>query len=166
MDVPDRIRWAVAVLDPRPGQRILELGCGPGVAADVVCGRGAALLAVDRSATAVARTVARCAAHVRAGLLEVRHGTLADLTDERFDAAFSVNVNLFWTRSPAAELAVLHRVLRPGGCVHVCFGAGGPQSPERVTVPIAAALCAAGFTAVRVRVEAEGLAVSGVRAKR
>jgi SAM-dependent methyltransferase len=166
MDVPDRVRWAVALLDPRPGQRILELGCGPGVAAEAVCARGAAVLALDRSATAVSRTAVRCAGYLDAGLLEVRQGTLADLADDRFDAAFAVDVNLFWRRSPAAELAVLHRVLCPGGMLHVCFGAGGPQGPERLTVPVAAALRAAGFAAVRVRVEAEGLAVSGVREDR
>ncbi|MGH3927254.1 MAG: methyltransferase domain-containing protein [Pseudonocardiaceae bacterium] len=38
-----------------------------------------------------------------------------------FDSAFSINVNLFWTRSPTRELENLHRMLRPGGTLHVCF---------------------------------------------
>jgi SAM-dependent methyltransferase len=165
VSVPERVAWAVELVDPTPGERILEIGPGPGVAADLVCRRGARLLAVDRSAVAAERTRRRNAAHVAAGLLEVRTAELAalDLPAGEFDVAFSVNVNVFWTRSPAAELAVLHATLRPGGRLHVCFGPAGPQPPERITTAVGAALRAAGFDEVGVRREPSGLAVSALR---
>lgn len=163
--VPERVRWAVELLDPAPGERILEVGSGSGVAAVLVCERlaGGSLLALDRSAVAARRTAERGAAHVAAGRLEVHTGALEELQvlDDHVDKAFSIDVNLFWTRTQARELAVLRRVLRPGGSLHVCFGAGGPQRPERITEPIAAALREHGFLDVVVRVEDGGLAVSG-----
>ncbi|MGH4013767.1 MAG: methyltransferase domain-containing protein [Pseudonocardiaceae bacterium] len=73
-----------------------------------------------------------------------------DLPAHSFDSAFSINVNLFWTRSPARELEILHRALRPGGALHVCFGAGVPPSVDRVTSPVAEALRGHGFTGVGV----------------
>lgn len=162
--VPVRVRWAVDLLDPGPGQRILEIGPGPGVAAALVCERlgEGHLLAVDRSAVAVRRTAERNAEHVAAGRLEVREAALRelDLPTGELDAAFSIDVNLFWTGSTATELGMLAAALRQGGALHICYGAGGPQPAERITGPIAAALRATGFVDVVVRDEDDGLAVS------
>jgi SAM-dependent methyltransferase len=163
--VPDRVRWAVAVLDPAPSDRILEIGCGPGVAAGLMCERlrTGLLVAVDRSAVATRRTAARNAVHVTDGRLEVRTAALEtlDVQAGSFDAAFSIDVNLFWTRLPTRELEILARALRPGGALHVCYGAAGPTSAERMLTPIAEALRAHGFTGVQVRAGATGSAVSG-----
>jgi SAM-dependent methyltransferase len=163
--VPDRIRWAVDVLDPAGADRVLEIGCGPGVAAALVCPRlpTGRMLATDRSAVAVDRTSRRNAAHVAAGRLEVRRSALDALTGPpaAFDRAFSVDVNLFWVRDPAPELQVLRRELRPGGLLHVLYGAGGPTSAARIIDPIAAALQAHGFTDVRVVGSDDGIGVVG-----
>ncbi|HYH31975.1 MAG TPA: class I SAM-dependent methyltransferase [Pseudonocardia sp.] len=151
--VPDRVRWAVELLDPGAPERILEVGCGPGVAAALVCPRLSTgrMLATDRSALAVDRTSRRNTEHVAAGRLEVLRSALDALTapPASFDQAFAINVNLFWVRDATAELQVLRRVLRPGGLLHVLYGAGGPTSAEQITTPIAAVLRAHGFTGVR-----------------
>jgi SAM-dependent methyltransferase len=163
--VPSRVAWAVEVVSPSPGDFLLEAGCGPGVAAGLVCERltgGGRLLAIDRSPVAVRRTAERNAAHVAAGRLEVRQATLAgvEVRPGSLDAAFTVNVNVFWTTDAAAELAVLRAALRPGGAVHLLWGAEGPTSGDRVTAPVAAALTAAGFSGVTVLREARGIGVS------
>ena len=164
--VPDRVRWAVDVLDPQPADALLEVGCGPGAAAELVCARlgTGRLLAVDRSPVAVRRTAERCAGHVVAGRLEVRQAELADLELPAggLDAAFSIDVNVFWVRDPAPELAVLRRALRPGGGLHVLFGASGPTAAERVLGPVADALRRAGFRDLVVRDEPHGLGVSAL----
>ena len=50
--IPARLRWAVDFIDVQPQDHILEIGCGSGQAADLICrrleGRGK-LFAIDRS---------------------------------------------------------------------------------------------------------------------
>ena len=166
MTVPSRITWTLSVVDPAPDDRIVELGCGPGVAAALVCERLTTghLVAVDRSATAVARTSARNAAHVEAGRLSVVRSEVDTLTLPPASATkvFSVNVNLFWTRSPARELAVLREILEPGGVLFVLYG-NGPTGADRVTPTVSHALREAGFDDVAVVSSPHG---TGVRARR
>lgn len=163
MEIPARVRWAVSVLDPAPGDRVLEFGSGPGVAAALVCARltTGRLLALDRSAVATRRTAQRCAGYVAAGRLEVRTGALdaLEVPDGSFDAAFGVDVTLFWTRSPAPEAALLRRALRPGGALHVCYGEV-PGGTAKVTGPVSTALEAAGFEGIAVRRGPGGVAIS------
>lgn len=80
--VPDRVQRAVALLDLRGDEVVLEIGPGPGAAAELVLARhpGVRYVAVDRSATAVARTTARNRAAVDRGRLIVRQGTSRTLT--------------------------------------------------------------------------------------
>ena len=147
--VPDRIRRAVAAAAVRPGDRVLEVGAGPGVAAGLLCEAGAVVTAIDRSATAVGRCRARNAAHVAAGRATVERLALRDLpaAGERFDVVLAVDVNVFWTSPATAELAALTARLAPGGVVHLCYG---PPSAQVAEAGATAALTAAGY-AVAVR---------------
>lgn len=151
--MPARIGWAVALLAVAPEDRILEIGCGPGVAAARVCERLASgrLTAIDRSATAIERARVRNAAHVVAGRLALVHTDLASVAapPARLDKAFAVNVNLFWTGPANAECAVLGRVLRPGGAVHLVYE--GPGTGRDVAPAVAATLERHGFTTEIVR---------------
>jgi SAM-dependent methyltransferase len=139
---PDRIAWAVELLDVHPDDQILEVGCGPGVAVGLVCARLGAgqITAIDRSSTSIERTRARNADHVEAGRAVLVENDLAgfDGDRDRFDKAFAVNVNLFWTRDPTTELDVLRRVLRPGGVLRLVYGeepSGHPRDQAAVIVP-------------------------------
>lgn len=124
--IPDRVAWAVDQLDLRPDARVLEIGGGPGAAAELVCRQleSGFLLGIDRSAVAIERSTTRNRPFVDAGRLELRRCTLADLEvpDEMFDVAFSVNVNLFWTSPARPELDRLYRALRPAGRLHILYG--------------------------------------------
>src|SRR3979490_3360537 len=76
--VPDRVRWAVDRIDPMPDSPLLEVGCGPGGAAELICPRltTGRLTAIDRSATATARTSARNAHYIETARgTAVRTGT-------------------------------------------------------------------------------------------
>jgi trans-aconitate methyltransferase len=136
--VPDRVRWLVELLAPSPGTRVLEVGGGPGVAAQLVCDRlgGGRMTLVDRSATALRQSGHRNAKHLMTGRLELVESSLADFEPEpgAYDLAFSINVNVFWAASAERELAVLHEALAPGGRLAVAYGAASPGRDEAAVV--------------------------------
>jgi len=123
--VVDRQRWAVQrVVASRP-QAVLEIGCGPGVALRLLAEAlpEARVIGIDRSAVAVDRARARLGELLTGGRVSVRQTAIADLDlpDMGVDVVLGVNVNVFWTSSAARELAVLRRVLRPGGVLHLVY---------------------------------------------
>jgi len=124
--VSDRLRAIVDGLGIRPDARVLEIGCGHGVAATLVCERleSGRLTAVDRSPKMIAAAARRNACHVAAGRAEFLVATLEqlDLGDRRFDTIFAVRVGLFH-REPDRAHALAARWLAPGGAVRAFFDA-------------------------------------------
>jgi ubiquinone/menaquinone biosynthesis C-methylase UbiE len=116
--VSERLRRVVDSLGIRPDDRVLEIGCGHGVAATYVLERlqGGRLTAIDRSPKMVEVATGRNAHHVRAGTAEFLVADLedADLGERRFDVIFAVRVGLF-TREPTRARALAERWLAPGG---------------------------------------------------
>jgi SAM-dependent methyltransferase len=117
--VAERLAWAVDTLHVRPGDRLLEVGCGHGVAVSLVCERldGGSILAVDRSAKMIEAATRRNAAHLAAGRASFQVAELpeADLGDARFDVVFAIHVPVLLRGDPARELAVIAARLAPGG---------------------------------------------------
>ena len=105
-------------LDLRPDDRVLEIGCGHGVAATLVCERlaGGRLTAVDRSPKMIEAATRRNAAYVAAGTAEFLVAALEDLRlgDRRFDKVFAVRVGLLH-REPERARALVEPWLAPGG---------------------------------------------------
>ena len=124
----DRLRRIVDDLDIQPGDRVLEIGCGHGVAATFVCERldGGTLTAVDRSPKMIAAAARRNAAYVDAGRAEFLVGTLEelDLGERRFDMIFAVRVRLFHT-APERARALVERWLGQGGRVYSFYDGPG-----------------------------------------
>ena len=145
--VPERIRQAVHQVDPQPGERILEIGCGPGVAALMVADRIGAdgqLVALDRSATALDRARTRTAEYADR-ITFVESDVAGYVADRTFDKAFCVNVNLFWTGSADRELAVLRESLAPGGTLTICYDPPNGRPTERMVLAVVDALARNGF---------------------
>jgi cyclopropane fatty-acyl-phospholipid synthase-like methyltransferase len=117
--IPERIRWAVETLAVEPGDRLLEIGGGPGVAASLVCDRldHGSLLLIDRSAAAIERTRRRNPEHVASRRLALETVDVADFDPGtgRFDKVFAINVNVFWTTPATEELARIRRSLERDG---------------------------------------------------
>jgi SAM-dependent methyltransferase len=120
----ERLRRIVEQLDIQPRERVLEIGCGHGVAATFVCERldGGRLTAIDRSPKMVAAAARRNAAYVEAGTAEFLVAALedADLGDRRYDTIFAVRVGLFH-REPERARALAERWLAPGGRLTAVF---------------------------------------------
>lgn len=126
--IPARIRWAVDFMDPQADDSVLEIGCGPGAGAELICSRltgNGKLFAIDRSESGVDRTKRRCAQYVEAKKLTVRQIDLATLRVpvKRLNKVYAFNVNLFWVRDCADEVALLHERVLPGGAVFLFFEA-------------------------------------------
>src|SRR5204863_1922427 len=106
----ERFVWAVETLGVRPADRLLEIGCGHGVAVSLVCERltTGTITAIDRSPKMIAMATRRNREHVDAGRAVLAAIALedADLDDRRFDKVFAFNVAPFWVESEAALGAV------------------------------------------------------------
>jgi SAM-dependent methyltransferase len=147
---PERITWAVDLLDIGPEDRVLEIGCGTGVAVALVADRldGGCITALDRSQVAIQRAQAR-----NAGARHRRSGPAAPVRARAFDGgaasvdkAFAINVNVFWTSGAEPECAVLRRVLRPGGPVRLVYEGPGADGGRDVAPAVVASLEEGGLT--------------------
>lgn len=105
--VADLAGDVVALLTPRAGQRILDLGCGDGALTERLAAAGADVVGVDASPAQVA------AARGRGLDARVMDAAALDFVAE-FDAVFS-NMALHWMPRPDAVIAGVWRALRPGG---------------------------------------------------
>ena len=96
----ERFVWAVDTLEVRQADRLLEVGCGHGVAVSLVCERltTGTITAIDRSPKMIEMATRRNREHVDAGraVLEAIALEDADLGDRRFDKVFAFNVAPFW----------------------------------------------------------------------
>jgi demethylmenaquinone methyltransferase/2-methoxy-6-polyprenyl-1,4-benzoquinol methylase len=115
----------VRTLQPRDGQRILDVATGTGmVAAELLRQADCTVVGVDQSAAMLTRARARFSAQDdarvegkgRVELIEAQAEALP-FADESFDA-LSVTYLLRYVDDPAATMSELARVVRPGG--HVC----------------------------------------------
>ena len=98
-----------ALLDPRAGEHILDLGCGTGHLTAKIAESGALVTGVDRSAEMV--SAARLAfPNLKFEVMDARNLAY----HEEFDAVFS-NAALHWIAEPEPVLLGISRSLRSGG---------------------------------------------------
>jgi SAM-dependent methyltransferase len=107
----------VALLAPRAGQRVLDLGCGDGRLTLALQRAGCEVVAVDASASQVE------AARRRGLDARVMDGQALDFEGE-FDAVFS-NAALHWMKRPDLVVPGVWKALRPGGRFVGELGAAG-----------------------------------------
>ncbi len=166
--IPARIRWSVDLMDVQPGDHVLEIGCGPGYSAELICSRleTGKLFAIDRSESGVDRTKRRCAKYLESGRLTVRQIDLATLRVpvKRLHKVYAFNVNLFWVRDCADEVALLHERILPGGAVYLFFEVARPDQVPQIVEGASKALADAGFRVSVVQREVP--AVVGIIGKR
>jgi cyclopropane fatty-acyl-phospholipid synthase-like methyltransferase len=113
----ERLVWAVETMGVGPDDRVLEIGCGHGVAVSLVCERlaGGKIVAIDRSEKMIEAARKRNREHIAAGKAELILATVdeADLAAQRFDKVFAVHVRTLWDRPPHLDL--VRAWLAPGG---------------------------------------------------
>ena len=129
----------ISLLAPKPGERILDLGCGDGALTQRLLSTGAIVVGVDASRPMVEAARGRG--------VDARVVDAADLTfREEFDAVFS-NAALHWMRDLHAVTLGVFRALRPGG--RFVGELGGAGNVATVREAVGAALRIRGIDADR-----------------
>ena len=128
----------VELLDPRPGERVLDLGCGDGVLTAKIAAAGATVVAVDAAPDMVASA--------RAKGLDARVCPGQNLAfDREFDAVFS-NAALHWMHPAETVIAGVARALKPGG--RFVAEMGGHNNTAAIQIAFRAVLAKRGIEAL------------------
>lgn len=112
-------RGVVELLDPRPGERILDLGCGTGDLTREIAGAGADLLGIDNAQSMIEKARLK---YPDIPFMVANAETFR--TAELFDAAFS-NAALHWMKNASKVAESVWLALRPGGRFVAEFGGRG-----------------------------------------
>lgn len=139
-------RLAMDRLDPRPGQHVVDLGCGTGRTTVELASRvapGGRIIGVDIAA-ALLDKARQHAAEVGIDNIDFVHADVqnGDLGRARFDGAFS-RFGVMFFADPVAAFTNVHRSLKPGGRLSfVCWQP--PTVNEWMSVPTLAAVAVLG----------------------
>ena len=124
------------LLNPQPGERILDLGCGDGSLTTRIIARGCTVVGVDAAPSMVLTAQARG--------IDARVCDGQDLPfDAEFDAVFS-NASLHWMPRADDVLAGVARALKPGG--RFVAELGGHGNVAAVTTALRAVAARRGVT--------------------
>jgi trans-aconitate methyltransferase len=128
----------IELLDAKPDERILDLGCGTGHLTAQIAARGASVTGLDSSVSMIAQA--------RQNFPKLKF-VLADARsfhfDQPFDAVFS-NAALHWIPDAGSVIASVARALKPGG--RFVFEMGGKGNNARVLSAMSTVLAEAGYT--------------------
>lgn len=128
----------IDLLAPKPGERILDLGCGDGILTETLQQAGADVIGVDASVDMIEAAAAR---GLEVRVLDAEH---LDFSGE-FDAVFS-NAALHWMLNPDAVIAGIGQALKAGGRFVGEFGGHG--NVAAITVALVAVLNSRGVDGV------------------
>src|SRR5215469_3031758 len=130
----------VTLLNPQPGEAILDLGCGDGALTEQLAATGAIMTGVDASPAMLAAALQRNPHSTRNFGFE-HHDATALPYRHQFDAVFS-NAALHWISGVSGQQAMLsgvHRALRPGGRFVAEMGGHGNIAAIRTALQAALA---------------------------
>ncbi|MEN8181643.1 MAG: class I SAM-dependent methyltransferase [Myxococcota bacterium] len=180
LDTARANRRVLEVLEPKPGERVLELGCGHGRTLGRVARLVAPGLAAGVDPSEVMRGIARSRnrSWIEAGTARVEAGDSANVPwpDGSFDKVFSVHTLYFWP-DLGAGLREIRRVLREDGELLLAFH---PKENAEITRSLPASVYSlrsrgeveaelerSGFRDATIPIDAAtGLALANARARR
>jgi trans-aconitate methyltransferase len=136
-------KGVLELLAPRPGERILDLGCGTGQLTSQIASRGAEVLGLDLSLGMIDEARKKFPA-LRFEAGDARSLKFAD----EFEAVFS-NAALHWIPEAERVVSGVARALRPGGRFVVEFG--GKGNVRSVTAALEEALLQMGVSTADAR---------------
>lgn len=127
----------VNVLNPLPGEEILDVGCGTGYLANVVSERGAQVTGIDASPEMIAK-----AKHEYPAIDFMLMSATDIHLHRKFDAVFS-NATLHWVLDKQAAIACIYNAIKPGG--RFVMEMGGKGNVENIVAAVKQVLLNYGF---------------------
>lgn len=153
----DRLSWAVSTLRIEPHHRVLEIGCGHGVAVSLVCGQldGGRIIAIDRSPKMIEVATTRNADHVATGTASFECVALRDFDAGglRFDTIFAIHVGVLLRPGADREFQILEDCLAARGRFFLINQPLDPTKATQTAEAMTSVLTGHGFTVDQVRVE-------------
>jgi ubiquinone/menaquinone biosynthesis C-methylase UbiE len=151
----ERNAWTRSLLNLRPENDVLDVGCGPGaliqaLAAQVTSG---IIAGVDLSPVMLRQAAKRNAKTLRAGRVRLQQGSALALpfADASFDTVLSANSVPFWP-DQLAGVQEIGRVLKPGGEIALVLQPVWAKSDDQVRAigaELLSLLTRAGFQSTR-----------------
>lgn len=118
----------ISLLDPQPGESILDLGCGTGHLTKTIAGSGAHVVGIDNSPDMV-EAARKNYPHINFVVADARDFSFPT----PFDALFS-NATLHWVTEPERAVNCIAASLKPGGRFVAEFG--GKRNVAQITTAI------------------------------
>lgn len=112
--------WAVHTLQIQGGEKILEIGFGPGISIEEIARTTPAefIAGIDYSELMVTKAKKRNARAVEQGKVDLRHGNVTDLPDfgTTFDKIIVINNIMYWPET-IESLRKVRGLLNPNGLI-------------------------------------------------
>jgi cyclopropane fatty-acyl-phospholipid synthase-like methyltransferase len=131
-EASERLVWAVDVLEVKPNDQILEIGCGHGVAVSLACEKlkDGHITAIDRSAKMIALAKKRNANHIATGKASFQTVALdkGDFGNTKFNKILAIRIGALMRAGAQRELEVIRKYLAPKGKFYFVYD---PPKAER-----------------------------------
>ncbi len=130
-NISKRLLNIIDALPLHEGMRVLEIGCGTGIAAREIASRfgNIYILGIDRSPKAIQQSLKNCKETVAAGKTSFIQAAIEQFEYEKakelFDLVFAIRVGALDGRHPDKEPAALKNIaklLQPGGTLYIDGG--------------------------------------------
>ncbi len=123
-NTPDRFHWALDIIEVKPDDSILEIGCGVGILAELISEKlsTGSISAIDRSAPFISKAIKRNEKYIDEGKAQFIQSEFlkSAFTSHSFDKIVAFNVNFFW-KDAEKELAMIKKYLKPNGKLYVFY---------------------------------------------
>lgn len=158
MDQMARFLWVVEIMEINPDDRVLEIGCGVGLAVDQIAKRlgSGSVTAIDRSQPMISKAMARNsdalkekkAVFILSDLIGLGEGS------HWYDKIFAFNVNLFWTKKAIEkEIVIIKSHLARNGHLYLFYQPPSLSGMKLLTQAVGDKLESHGFKVVHTAYE-------------
>jgi cyclopropane fatty-acyl-phospholipid synthase-like methyltransferase len=142
MDKSMRFTWAADMMNVQPTDKILEIGCGVGLAIEAIAPalKTGKITAIDKSRTMIEKALRRNYRQVKEKKVELYALDLgkARMKPRSYTKVFAFNVNLFWTKEALTrEMNLIRSWMTPSGELYLFYQPPSMSGIKKISALIA-----------------------------